>query len=719
MSLAADIKMKHLYILITVLLLHAFLASADTFKVGDLYYFVNLETKEATVTYKDYNNGWGTSYISGYVTIPSTIEINNETFTVTCIGNMAFAGCSGLRGVTFPPTVTTINDGAFARCSGISQITIPATITNINGSAFRSCHFTKVTIEDSEDDLSLFEFPESINDLYLGRNIVGSTPSPFGEEIKNLTIGGKVSRICDYCFFGCKYLSKLDLKNVVEIGDAAFVGCNGLSEIVFPSSIKVIHDSAFANCEYLKNISFDDGISEINNSSFYGCKRLRSVLLPNTITKLGKEAFANCTELNNITIPITIDFIDATAFENCESLLSCNLKSTLTTLLFTLYNGLNSEVTSPMFKFGIFDDDKYFDNNNKSLIENLMPGKEYWVSLGFLFKDKFIDTKQFYAKTSDLVWTLDYVTSSSLYLSCKYDELDLDDLEIIYKNERLQTNELCLYGLTPNTNIAITKYYKGKNMGTQSFKTSQLVIQTEPGKALDYETELLSAIVNVDENEESVGFEWRRYDAPESLPSSRVLAIVTNDKIMGVLGNLKPDVYYNYRPYYIDKTGNEYFGDWVTIFTGDAGVFFEPSIYTYDAIVHGPRQVELCGFVLRGTEAIIEQGFEYWSNNSSYMRSNNVNRVEAQGNKIKCLIDLPDYGTEYTYRTYVKTANGESFGEEKTFTLEMSGIEDVNAQEDITIVGYYNLQGVLTLTPSKGLNIVKFSDGSYKKVLYR
>ena len=49
----------------------------------------------------------------------------------------------------------------------------------------------------------------------------------------------------------------------------------------------------------------------------------------------------------------------------------------------------------------------------------------------------------------------------------------------------------------------------------------------------------------------------------------------------------------------------------------------------------------------------------------------------------------------------------------------MSGIEDVNAQEDITIVGYYNLQGVLTLTPSKGLNIVKFSDGSYKKVLYR
>ena len=47
-----------------------------------------------------------------------------------------------------------------------------------------------------------------------------------------------------------------------------------------------------------------------------------------------------------------------------------------------------------------------------------------------------------------------------------------------------------------------------------------------------------------------------------------------------------------------------------------------------------------------------------------------------------------------------------------------SGADDVIADEAAgEIVGYYNLQGVLSAEPWSGLNIVVYSDGSRRKVV--
>ena len=49
----------------------------------------------------------------------------------------------------------------------------------------------------------------------------------------------------------------------------------------------------------------------------------------------------------------------------------------------------------------------------------------------------------------------------------------------------------------------------------------------------------------------------------------------------------------------------------------------------------------------------------------------------------------------------------------------VSGADDVIADEAAgEIVGYYNLQGVLSAEPWSGLNIVVYSDGSRRKVVY-
>ncbi len=88
---------------------------------------------------------------------------------------------------------------------------------------------------------------------------------------------------------------------------------------------------------------------------------------------------------------------------------------------------------------------------------------------------------------------------------------------------------------------------------------------------------------------------------------------------------------------------------------------------------------------------------------------------------IATLEDLePD--TRYTYRVFVETEQGMTFGDEQSFTTDkdLSGIGSIiNETPEKTILGYYNLMGVRSDRPYRGLNIIVYYDGSSKKLLLR
>ena len=56
--------------------------------------------------------------------------------SVTSIWFRAFAGCTGLTGVTIPLGVTDIGSSAFSSCTSLTRITIPGNVTNIGDTAF-------------------------------------------------------------------------------------------------------------------------------------------------------------------------------------------------------------------------------------------------------------------------------------------------------------------------------------------------------------------------------------------------------------------------------------------------------------------------------------------------------------------------------------------------------------------------------------------------------
>ena len=94
--------------------------------------------------------------------------------------------------------------------------------------------------------------------------------------------------------------------NIVSIGNKAFRNSPGLTNAIFPSSLKGIDAQSFSlNPPYqplnlnqgLSSVTFTDidtsQLNVINNSAFYGQSSLQSITLPKSLTRIEVESFAS------------------------------------------------------------------------------------------------------------------------------------------------------------------------------------------------------------------------------------------------------------------------------------------------------------------------------------------------------------------------------------------------------------------------------------------
>ena len=165
-------------------------------------------------------------------------------------------------------------------------------------------------------------------------------------NIKHVDIDGEITRIGDSFFGDFSGLDKIEFpKGIIELGEGVLLGCTGLREIYFPSTLKVIpcfgdgmDENQFPN---LETVAIPEGVSTIGEYAFYGCPKLTNVTLPDSITGLEFSSFAytGITELDlpekiknippyllehsaikNIAIPKDVNVIEHGAFRGCSNL---------------------------------------------------------------------------------------------------------------------------------------------------------------------------------------------------------------------------------------------------------------------------------------------------------------------------------------------------------------------------------------------------------------
>ena len=55
----------------------------------------------------------------------------------------------------------------------------------------------------------------------------------------------------------------------------------------------------------------------------------------------------------------------------------------------------------------------------------------------------------------------------------------------------------------------------------------------------------------------------------------------------------------------------------------------------------------------------------------------------------------------------------------KVVAQQQSGISSVESDKHRTVIGYYDIQGRKMVNPSKGINIIRYSDGTAEKVFLK
>ena len=233
--------MKRLLLSMCGILLTSVL-TAQTFTFEGLKYWV-IDNNSVKVAQQD------SSAISGTVNIPSAVTYNNNTYSVTAIGNYAFIVCTSLTSVTIPNSITSIGQGAFFGCSGLTSISIPNSVTSIGAEAFRSCSFVSVTIPNSVTSIGSHAFITCRN-------------------LTSVTIPNSITSIDKYTFFGCSSLTSVKCLTATppSLDSSAFIGVGATCTLTVPCGTIDAYEESDWNTVFAGRIS-EDTPFELNVSS--------------------------------------------------------------------------------------------------------------------------------------------------------------------------------------------------------------------------------------------------------------------------------------------------------------------------------------------------------------------------------------------------------------------------------------------------------------------
>ena len=326
--------MKRKIIILTIAFLSSVLMCANVFaaasgRCGDSITWTLDDSGNLTLS------GSGEMWNYGIVTSPfkdygiKTVTIGDG---ITSIGDYAFYSCRGLTELTLPNSVTSIGN--------------PNSVTSIGNSAFGGCSgLEKITVDggnkryDSRDNCnSIIE--TGTNTLIVGckNSVIPNSVTSIGDGafrgcsgLTELILPNSVTSIGEYAFYYCSELTELTLPNsVTSIGWYAFQGCTGLTELILPNSVRSIGDFAFSYCSGLEKITVESGNSRYDsrdncnsiidtefNTLIVGCK---NSIIPNSVTSIGDGAFWGCTGLTELTLPNSVTSIVDYAFYGCSGL---------------------------------------------------------------------------------------------------------------------------------------------------------------------------------------------------------------------------------------------------------------------------------------------------------------------------------------------------------------------------------------------------------------
>lgn len=252
-------------------------ASAKDFSYNGIVYTVlddealTVETKAGYETKIDNKTKlYPGNNVSDSFTIPSKVYDGNTEYTVTRIGDYAFATCYNLKNVFLPETIKEIGKYAFAECMLLDNIIIPNSVTTLGEFAFFGCM-----------------------------------------TMKSVKLSESTKIIPSACFTLCLALREINIPQIVtSIEMGAFLGCDKIEQIVIPNNVLTIGSLAFSSCSALKEVWLPESLFIIGKNIFDGSKALSSIYYPiKSFTAVGYDDSFDDNTYQNTTLFVPADMV--------------------------------------------------------------------------------------------------------------------------------------------------------------------------------------------------------------------------------------------------------------------------------------------------------------------------------------------------------------------------------------------------------------------------
>jgi hypothetical protein len=592
--------------------------------------------------------------------------------SVKTIGEKAFCGCDSLQNIMFEDGVSDliIEQYAFENCKNINRLVITSGIKETKYGAFNDAHINKLVITTTHPR-SFYEYYllrdntiETIyapaSDISIIENLKSSTLIPLDAiyVASDITIG---SRSIVFKLVKNEELSGLDELPVntypcVKIGD---------TEIKADENGRYVHAGIAPERTFTYTISAKDSQGNEVGSEYSFTKETASLFKSFTLNSGQTYVASSNIRLN---IDPEMEQPDECYFTRpLDSSTKCVLKynDEEQSIKFTGYSPSTAvTLTYIERKGGKITYSRNYDIMTKSLGLSAEFGKITPTSYTMTGSR---DMTYHDAEIVDEGWTLDRETitqhGSTLHVTgCEPESYVNAGYAVMVKNG----SETKLYYYSPS----------------KSMQLPALTLETvAEAKATSNTVALICATTNIDDEETNTGFEWRRYDAPDLVPSSKANCPVVDGVMTGALRNLSASTYYKFRPFYKAESGKTWYGEWSAFGTVDAYVYFAPTVRTYAAVCHDENSATVSGFIIAGSDDIKEQGFEYWKRDDAYATAkhatattddNTHQTVVATGQRMSAVLQNLEPNTTYIVRAYVTTEHGTTYGEEQIFSTPYS-----------------------------------------------
>lgn len=666
---------------------------------------------------------------------------------VSYIAGYTFSGCSSLENIAIPNTVTSIGEAAFGGCSSLENITIPNTVTNIGEAAFSGCSMLKNV-----------ELNENIT-------VIGNRAFNGCTSLKMLVIPNSVTAIGKEAFKECSLhpLAMYGRLPKSSTNYEIFTGLRKNSMVLVPQSdvqsVKKYFDGEVYPIDaqyyvyklepYIRGCSFDlyanPYYKDYEGSWIVDFIKIKDEIIP--FDEKFRYTTVNLEPDRNYTIDIyghrerggdTVKLYSE-PFQTLQRDVKIIFSDqNYQTKLIIDKVVAKEDVSDKADRTGVNFRGKDYDYTGEQIIfENLSPEGSYEFLPYAYYGDERLESEKVAVGTRSaaLSITATKVGPTSITLKGTYLEQDATILERGFKNYDgsfiyCEGDKFERIGLIPNTEYTF-RYFVSCAEGYTERKitvaTTNLQLETLDPQGVSNTCSIVAAETNILEEETNAGFEWRKYDAPSSLPSSNGFGAIYEGRLEGYIKNLQPTSYYKVRAFYKSESGWMYYGDWVTFDPSDFS-YFEPTVHTYPIQGLSYNSATVKGYVIAGTDEITEQGFEYWLQGAADVKRvsgtkvpSEISTILSNGQVMFATLENLEPNSDYCVRAFVTTINGTTYGEEQSFTTERDplGICDTNIKSKVEIIGYYDINGRQYAVPQRGINIVRYSDGSVRKMIIK